>query len=273
MKRRAWMLAILLAALAPAGARGEQPAGVLEPPFEGIGFDQNPGAPVPQDLVFLDESGSEVRLGDFLGRRPVILSLAYYRCPMLCTLVLNGLASSMRGLGLEAGADFTVVTVSIDPRETPQLAEATRRSYLKEYGRPDALHAWRFLTGRQESIAALAAAAGFRYAWDATTEQYAHPSGIIVLTPDGRISRYLLGVEYAPRDLRLALVEASEGRIGTVVDRLLLLCYRYDPATGRYGAAALGLMRAGGVITMLAMAAFVVVMLRRDARRARAEAR
>ncbi len=239
-------------------------------PFPDVGLDQKLGERIPLDLVFRDETGRRVRLGDLFGDRPVVLTLAYDRCPMLCSLVLNGLASGMKPVSLEPGKDFTMITVSIDHRETPDLAAASARSYVARYGRPGAEEGWRFLTGDEDAIASLAAAAGFRYAYEESTGQYAHPSAVMILTPDGRLSRYLMGVEYAPRDLRLALVESSEGRIGTLADALMLLCYRYDPASGRYGSLTLRLVRSGGVLTVLAIAAFVLVMLRRDARRSAA---
>ncbi len=209
-----------------------------------------------------------MRLSEYFGDKPVILSLAYYRCPMLCTLVESGLASSMKALGLEAGKDYQVVTVSFDPRETPDLAAATKKNYLQKYGHPEAASAWHFLTGEQEPIHSLASAVGFRYVYDEEKDQFAHASGVMVLTPEGKIAKYFFGVEYAPRDLRLALVEASGGKVGSVTDHLLLLCYQYDPQTSRYGLMVYRLMRFGGVATVLGIGILVLFMLRRDSRRA-----
>jgi protein SCO1/2 len=205
-----------------------------------------------------------VRLGDYFGKRPVILSLAYFHCPMLCTLVLNGLASSLGVVPLDIGKDFTVVTVSIDPRETAELAASKKEIYVKRLGRPGAAENWHFLTGDEASIHDLTRAIGFRYAYDAEIDQYAHAAGIVVATPVGRIARYFYGVEFAPRDLRLGLVEASSNRIGSWTDQILLFCYQYDPASGTYGAIAMGSVRAGGIVTVLGIATFVAVMLRRE---------
>jgi len=247
---------------------GPASAASLKPPFDEIGIDQHIGDTIPLDLVFRDEDGRAVKIGDYFGDRPVILSLAYYRCPMLCSLVQSGLASSMKGLGLEAGKDYRVITVSIDPRETPDLATVTKKNYLQKYGRPEAASAWRFLTGEEDSIHALAGAAGFRYVYDEENDQFAHASGVMVLTPEGKLAQYFFGVEYAPRDLRLALVEASDGKVGSIVDHLLLLCYQYDPQTSRYGLMVYRLMRFGGVITVLGVGVLVLIMLRRDSRQA-----
>jgi protein SCO1/2 len=196
----------------------------------------------------------------------VVLLFAYYDCPMLCTLVINGLSSALGVMNLEPGKDFEIVTVSFDPRDTPASAKAKKAVYLERYRRPGAEESWHFLTGDQPQIDRLTKAAGFRYAWDAETKQFAHPSGVIVLTPDGRLSRYLFGIEYGPRDLRLGIVEASEGKIGTPVDALLLYCYHYDPMTGRYGLAIMRTIRMAGAVTVLALGAFIFVMVRRERR-------
>jgi len=262
------LLSLASISTAPADSPSPAPASAPGPPFPEVGIDQRLGESIPLDLVFRDEQGRPVKLGDLFDSRPVVLTLAYYRCPMLCSLVLNGLASGLKPVSLSPGEDFGMITVSIDPKETPDLAAASRESFAARYGRPEAQEAWRFLTGDEAAIRSLAGAVGFRYAYDESTGQYAHPSAVTILTPDGRISRYLMGVDYAPRDLRLALVESSEGKIGTLADALMLLCYQYDPASGRYGALTLRLVRTGGVLTVLAMAVFVFVMLRRDARRA-----
>ena len=240
-------------------------ASAVPAPLREIGFDQNLDRPVPLDTVFRDEAGRTVRLGDYFGRRPVVLVFAYYDCPMLCTQVINGLSSALGVLSLEPGKDFEIVTVSFNPRDTPATASAKKATYLERYHRPGADAAWHFLSGDQSSIDRLTKAAGFRYVWDAQTNQFAHPTGVIVLTPEGRLARYLFGIEYGPRDLRFALVEASAGRIGSAVDSLLLYCYHYDPATGRYGLAIMRAMRIGGaVVTVLALVAFIVVMLRKE---------
>jgi protein SCO1/2 len=243
--------------------------GELPPPLRDVGFDQRLGADVPLDLLFRDESGQEIPLGRYFGeQRPVILSLVYYRCPMLCTLVLNGLTSSLKALPFAAGREFEIVTVSFDPRETPALAAAKKAAYLERYGRPEAGEGWHFLTGDEDPIRRLADAVGFRYTYDPELDQYAHASGILVLTPEGKIARVFYGVEYAPRDLRLGLVEASQNRIGTLVDQLLLFCFHYDPAAGKYGAVALNLVRAGGVVTVLGGGLAIASLLRRERRRA-----
>lgn len=240
-----------------------------EPPFDGISIEQRLEESIPLDLLFRDEAGQEVALGQYFGERPVVLVLAYYRCPMLCTLVLNGLSTSLQALTLDPGRDFEIVTVSIDPLETPDIAAAKKAIYLEDFGLEKAAGAWHFLTGEEASIVELARAIGFHYQYDAETEQYAHAAGIMVLTPRGKLARYFYGIEYSSRDLRFALVEASEGRVGTLVDHLLLLCYQYDPATGRYGAITVSLVRIGGVLTLAALATFVLLMLRRDSRKAR----
>ena len=203
-------------------------------------------------------------MATIFGKRPVVLVFAYYDCPMLCTQVINGLASALGVLSLEPGKDFEIVTVSFDPRDTPATATAKKAVYLDRYKRPGAAAAWHFLTGAPASIERLTKAAGFRYVWDDQTKQFAHPTGVIVLTPDGRLARYLFGIEYGPRDLRLALVEASAGKVGTPVDALLLYCYHYDPMTGRYGLVIMRAMRIAGAATVLALASFIFIMLRRE---------
>ena len=252
---------------APAAGYKREPgmtASTIPAPLREIGFDQNLDQLVPLDTPLVDEAGRAVRLGDFFGKRPVVLIFAYYDCPMLCTLVINGLASALGVLSLEPGKDFEIVTVSFDPRDTPATATAKKAVYLDRYKRPGAAAAWHFLTGGRESIATLTRAAGFRYAWDDRTKQFAHPTGVIVLTPEGRLARYLFGIEYGPRDLRLALVEASAGKVGTPVDALLLYCYHYDPMTGRYGLVIMRAMRIAGAATVFALAGFIFVMLRRE---------
>jgi protein SCO1/2 len=247
--------AILLASPAVAGVGS--PAILRD-----VGFDQRLGERIPLDLPFRDERGQAVTLSDYFGKQPVLLVPAYYQCPMLCTLVLNGVVSALRALPFDVGEQFTVITFSFNPRDTSALAAAKKETYLAEYRRPSAARGWHFLTGDEPAIRRLTAAIGFRYAFDPAQNQYAHASGILVLTPEGTIARYFYGVEYAPRDLRLALVEASASRIGSAVDQLLLFCFHYDPATGRYSAMALNATRLGGIVTVLALAAFIVRSLR-----------
>jgi protein SCO1/2 len=251
---------------ASAGFKGERgtPSSQVPRALREIGFDQHLDQPLPLDVPLRDEAGRAVRLGDYFGKRPVVLLFAYYDCPMLCTLSINGLSSALNVLSLKPGTDFEIVTVSIDPRDTPAAASAKKSSYLERYKRAGAADAWHFLTGDRSSIDLLTKAAGFRYAWDAETRQFAHPTGIIVLTPEGRMARYLFGIEYGPRDLRLAIIDASSGTIGSPVDALLLYCYHYDPMTGRYGFAIMRAMRIAGATTVLALGGFVFIMLRRE---------
>ena len=237
-------------------------------PLREIGFDQNLDQYVPLDVPFRDESGRTIRLADYFGSRPVVLVFAYYDCPMLCTQVINGLSTALNILSLTPGKDFEIVTVSFNPRDTPATASAKKAVYLERYTRDGAAQAWHFLSGDQPSIDRLTKAAGFRYVWDAETKQFAHPTGVIVLTADGRLSRYLFGIEYGPRDLRYALVEASAGGVGNAVDTLLLYCYHYDPMTGRYGFVVMRAVRIAGAATVLALASFIIVMVRKEKRAA-----
>ncbi|HZR82242.1 MAG TPA: SCO family protein [Candidatus Binatia bacterium] len=237
-----------------------------------VGFDQKLDGRVPLDAAFHDETGREVRLRDFVGERPLLLQLAYYHCPMLCPLVLNGLVSSLKPLSFDAGKDFDVVVVSIDPSETPAQAMERKRDALARYGRPGSEGGWHFLVGSPGSIRALSDAVGFRYAWDEKSQQWAHAAGVVLLTADGRIARYFFGAEFSPRDLRLGMVEAADDRIGTVADQMLLFCFHYDPMLGRYSATAMNAVRAAGVLTVLAIAAFVGWNLRRERRATRAAA-
>jgi protein SCO1 len=220
---------------------------------------------VPLDLMFKDEAGRSVRLGDYFGSKPVVLSLVYYDCPMLCTQVLNGMASSFKTLSFSVGKEFEVVTVSFDPREKPELAAKKKEMYLQRLNSPGAAAGWHFLTGEEAEIKQLAQAVGFRYAFDPATNQFAHASGIMVLTPQGKLARYFYGIEYAPKDLRLGLVEASAGKIGSPVDAVLLYCYHYDPATGKY-AWVINLYRWGGALTVVGILALLLFLRRRGAR-------
>jgi protein SCO1/2 len=230
-----------------------------------VSFEQRLNEQLPLDLPFKDETGRAVTLGDYFGRKPVVLTFVYYECPMLCTEVLNGLESSLRVLNESIGKEFDVVTVSFDPKETPVLAAGKKRAYLDRYKRPEAEQGWHFLTGDQSSIDALTKAAGFNYVWDEDSHQFAHASGIVVTTPAGVVSRYFFGVEYAPRDVKFALIESSNGRVGALADKLLLYCYHYNPAKGGYGFVAMRAVQIGGAVTMLALAGFMFVSLRREA--------
>ncbi len=234
----------------------------------GIGIDQKLNEQVPPDLEFRDEAGKAVRLGDYFGSKPVILSLVYYDCPMLCTLSLNGLLRSLQHLTFNAGDEFTVLTVSFDPREKPELAAAKKRVYLTLYNRPSGWEGWHFLTGSQESIRRLTGAVGFKYKWDSASGQYAHATGIMVLTPQGRISRYFYGIDYPTTDLRLGLIDASSGNIGNPVDAVLLLCSHYDPVQGKYGWIITRVLQLAGVATVIILGSFMLVWFLRDRRRA-----
>jgi protein SCO1/2 len=250
-----------MAAGRPARAEGPYPT----PPE--VGFEQRIDERLPLDIELRDERGAPVRLSGLFGGRPVVLALVYYGCPMLCGQVLSGLLSSVRTLTLDAGSAFDIVVVSFDPRETAALAAAKKAAYVERYDRPGGERGWHFLTGDAPAIERLTAAAGFRFAYDERLGQFAHPAGIIVVTPDGRLARYFFGTEYSPRDLKLALVEASEGRVGGLADRLMLLCYRYDPKSGTYSATAVSAVRFGGAATVAGLAAYIAVMLRRERRR------
>jgi protein SCO1 len=231
-----------------------------------VGLDQKLGDQIPLDLEFNDETGRAIRLSELFGSRPVVLTLVYYECPMLCSLILNGTVRAMRTLDFSAGREFDVLTVSIDPTETPELAKAKKEEYLANYRRSGAEDGWHFLTGREESIRALAEAVGFRYALDPASGEYAHAAGIMVLTPGGQVARYFYGVEYAPRDLKLGLMEASDEKIGSPVDQLLLLCFHYNPLTGRYNFAVMTAVRVGGALTVLGIAGLLFTLIRRERR-------
>jgi len=229
-----------------------------------VDFQQRLGDSITLQNEFIDEEGQPVSLNKFFGDVPVILTLVYYECPMLCTLELNGLAKSLREVKLSPGEDFRVVTVSIDPGETPALAREKKENYLGRYGRPQAKDAWHFLTGEQANIEKLASEVGFGYAYDADRDEYAHSAGILMLSPEGQITRYFYGINYAATDLRLGLVESSQGKIGTPTDHLVLMCYGYDPATGKYGFLVMGAIRLFGAATVVALGVFVGVHWYRD---------
>jgi protein SCO1 len=232
-----------------------------------VGITQNLNERIPPGLVFRDETGKSVRIGDFFEQRPIVLSLVYFDCPALCTEVLNGELRAMKAISLDLGKDFDAVTVSFEPKDTPALAKAKRDVYAGQYGRPGAAEHWHFLTGDQQSIDALTNAAGFHYAYDSSIRQYAHAAAILILTPDGRIDRYFYGVQYPARDVRLGLVEASQGRIGTLTDHALLYCYQYDPMTGKYGVVVMNVLRAAGGLTVLVLGIFMIVMFLRERKR------
>jgi protein SCO1/2 len=233
-----------------------------------VGITQNLNAQIPGDLLFRDETGNTVRLENYFGEKPVVLSLVYFDCPALCTEVLNGELRTMKAISLNLGKDFEAVTVSFEPKDTPQLARAKRDVYAGQYGRPGAADHWHFLTGKQSSIEALTNAVGFRYAYDSSIRQYAHAAAILILTADGRIDRYFYGVQYPARDVRLGLVEASQGKIGSLTDQALLYCYQYDPMTGRYGLVVMNVLRAAGGLTVLILGIFMTLMFLRERRRA-----
>lgn len=241
-----------------------QPAQAQPEALRGVGIDQHLDQQVPLDLTFRNESGAAVTLGSLLRGKPVILNLVYYKCPMLCTLVLNGLLSAMRALPFDVGQEFDVITVSFNPEDTPELAAQKKAAYLAQYRRPGAEAGWHFLTGDAASIEPLADAMGFHYRYDPERKEFAHAAGIAVLTPRGVIARYFFGVEFAPRDLKFGLIEAADSHIGSPIDQLLLFCYHYDPSTGRYSTAVLNVVRAAGLLTLLVLGGFIVRALRRE---------
>ena len=252
-------------------AWGQMNNGVMSPPantrpprLENVGVEQHLDAQVPPDLTFRDETGATVKLGDYFGRKPLILNLVYYNCTMLCGEALAGLASAMRLVKFDIGNEFDVVTVSFDPRETPEMAAAKKKDYVGRYGRASAAAGWHFLTGSTDSINALTQAVGFQYQYDAKTNQYAHATAIMVLTPQGHISRYFYGVDFPPKDLRMGLVEASQGKIGNAVDAVLLFCYHYNPETGKYGAMVANILRLAAAATILIMGIFLFIFWRMD---------
>lgn len=259
----AW-LAVSAAAAAQVGSGASSPADTRPPLIQKAGIDQRLNQPLPLEAAFRDQAGNSVTLGHYFGRRPVILALVYYDCPMLCTQVLEGLARDLKPLTFDPGKEFDVVAVSFDARETPAQAAAKKQAILERYARPGTEAGWHFLTGEQASIDALTRAAGFRYAWDPQSNQFAHGAAIMIVTPEGRIAQYYYGIEYPPKDLRLGLVEASKNKIGNLTDQILLYCYHYDPVTGRYGYVVIGSMRALALATLLGLGGFIGLMLRRD---------
>jgi protein SCO1/2 len=255
---------LLSCALAILATRGEAADASIADIVSEIGIAPPPNAKVPPDISLADADGRRLRLGDLLQSRPAVLHLVYYECPMLCKLSSDGLLRALSALSLTPGEDFTMLTVSFDPREGPELSRRAREVAIERCGRERVENGWHFLTGDAESIRRLCEAVGFRYRYDEKTNQFAHASGAFVLTADGMLSRFLSGVEYSPRDLRLAIVEASEGKVGTAADQVLLMCYMYDPITGKYGLAILTAVRVAGIATVCVLGIAILVMLRRD---------
>jgi protein SCO1 len=242
---------------------------VLPGALQGVGIDQRLNQSVPLNLVFKDESGRAVPLSTYFHDRPVLLALVYYQCPMLCTRILNGIVNSLNHVPFTPGRDFEVLSVSFDPKDTPELAAAKKETYLAHYGLHGTEAGWHFLTGDDSNIQALTRAVGFHYRYDAATGQFAHASAIMLLTPGGRLSRYFYGIEYAPKDVRLGLVEASHEKIGSAVDQILLFCYHYDPSTGKYGAVPMNIERVGGAVFLLLAGSGLFLLWRRDWRAGR----
>ena len=259
------LLAILLVGLAITSHAQTAEQKVLEQ----IGVDQRLDSVLPLDLKFRDEHGKDVTLGDYFKEKPVVLSLVYYECPMLCTMTLNGLIKAINAMDLEVYRDYDIVTVSFDPGETPALAMQKKETYLDVYRHEGGENGWHFLTGDAEPVRQLAEAVGYRYVYDEETDEYAHASAIMIATPAGKLSKYFYGIEFSARDMRLGLVDASVNRIGSFADKLLLWCYHYDPMTGKYGLAIMNVIRLAGALTVGCMVTFMVAMLRRDKRKSR----
>ncbi|HBB94015.1 MAG TPA: SCO family protein [Blastocatellia bacterium] len=250
------------------GNSGQSSTG-LPPVLKKVGIDQHLNEQLPLDAVFKDEQGRDVRLGQFFNGKPVVLSLVYYQCPMLCNQVMNGMLGSFRQISFNVGEQFEAVTVSFDPNETPVLAAAKKQTYVAGYNRANGAAGWHFLTGDAANIKRLADAVGFRYTWDEQTKQFAHASGIMIATPEGKLARYFYGIDYPPKDLRLSLVEASANKIATPVDALMLYCYHYDPSTGKYGVVIMNVMRVAGVITIILIVGLLFLLRKIGRRRAR----
>lgn len=252
--------------LQPGDATPNQKPSILDQ----VGLDQRLNSQVPLDAMFVDEHGQAVQLKQYFGAKPVILIMVYYQCPMLCTQVLTGFTGAMLGVRkFNIGREFDVVTISIDPRDGPKEALEAKTRYIQRYRRPEAEKGWHFLTGKKDQIDLVAQAVGFRYIWDPEVQQYAHASGIMLITPQGRVAQYYYGIEYAPRDIQFGLVEASQGKIGTIVDQVLLYCFHYDPRQGRYGAVIFNILRLCALLTVLLLGGFMLFMFRRDALAAR----
>jgi protein SCO1/2 len=262
---------LLAVTLLASSASAQMNNGVMSPPantrpprLENVGIEQHLDAQVSSALIFRDDTGKTVKLGDYFGHKPLILNLVYYNCTMLCGEALAGLSSAMRLVKFDVGNEFDVITVSFDPRETPEMAAAKKKDYVGRYGRANAAAGWHFLTGQPDSINALTKAVGFQYQYDPKSHQYAHATALMVLTPQGHISRYFYGVDYPPKDLRMGLVEASQGKIGNAVDQVLLYCYHYNPETGKYGAVITNILRLAAGFTILLLAGLLFILFRLD---------
>jgi len=251
-------------ALATLSGWAQQPASSAPAAVHGVGITQRMNQQVPPDLTFRDETGNTVKLGDYFGKKPIVLSLVYFNCPFMCTEVLNGELRALQGVSLKLGADYEAVTVSFDPKDGPPQAALKNRIYTGLYERPTASGGWHFLTGDQTSIQALTDAVGFSYIYDQASGQFAHATALMILTPEGRVSRYFYGVQYPPRDVRLGLVEASDGKIGSPTDAALLLCYHYDPMTGKYGLVISNVIRIAGAVTLLILGTLLFILFRRE---------
>ena len=247
-------------------ARPGTAAGTVPPQLLDVTFEQRLNHQLPLDATFKDEGGHAVALGEYFGQKPVVLAFVYYQCPMLCSQTMNGISTALKALPFTPGEDFDVVLVSFDPRDTPEAAMAKKQAHLQHWSALETAGAWHFLTGDEATIRRVTSAAGFTYRWDERTGQFAHVSGLLVATPDGRLSRYFYGVEYSAKELRLALVESGEGRIGSAIDQLLLYCFHYNPQEGRYGVIAMNLVRLGGVLTLVLLGSFIIVMRWRESR-------
>jgi protein SCO1/2 len=260
----------LVAQVSSYGEKQMGPQNIKSPILEKVGVAQHLNQQLPLDLIFTDDTGKQVQLGDYFGHRPAILALVYYQCPMLCSEELNGLTGALQMVSFRPGNDFDVIVASIDPSEGTDLAAAKKRTYVKRYGHPETADGWHFLTGAQSSIDALTRAVGFGYVKipgpDGKLTQFAHASSIQIVTPQGRLAQYYMGVEYSPRDLRLGLVEASANKIGSPVDNILTYCYHYDPSTNKHSLIVARVVQLGGLVTMLSLGGFMWAMFRRDIR-------
>ena len=263
----ALLVAGLLWAVVALPAHAHDPQTDSRPPaLQEVAFDQRVNEPLPLETVFRDETGTSVRLGDYFGERPVLLVLAYHRCRVLCPLLLEGVTRALRGMSFTPGREYSLVVLSFDPRDTPAIAAAKKEDLLRRFGMPGAAGGWHFLTGEAPAIRTLTQAVGFRYTYDAKTDEYAHATGLVILTPQGKIFRYQYGIEFSPQVLRLGLVEASGNALGSPVDQVLLFCYHYDPSVGKYTLAIMNALRLAGLVTVGAMGAFIVRMWQRDRR-------
>jgi protein SCO1/2 len=246
------------------GFTGGIVASNVPPNLQRVAFSQRLGEPLPLDARFKDESGRDVALGEYFSQKPVVLAFVYFQCPMLCPLVMNGISSALKAVPFTPGEEFDVVLISFDARDTPEAANAKKRAHLQHWAVPETAAGWHFLTGTEQDIQRVTSAAGFTYGWDEQTQQFAHVSGVLVTTPDGRLARYFYGVEFSPKDLRLAIVDSSQGRLGSIVEELLLYCFHYDPSNGRYGAVFMNIMRLGGLLTVGLIVGFIVLMRLRE---------